>query len=542
MVEKRVLVSVVVASSIGLLVAASACVGDSNPITDGGGTDTSTCAKVCNDTCVSGNDPATGCGGTDCAACPTLVHQASVCTAGACAAGACAPGYLDCDPKVPGCETQEDINNCGKCGNVCGNTNTTGMTCGAPTAGDAGAGDASSDAASGGDGGTTGTVACQFACNGAYAHCSTNDSTGCETNISTDQNNCGACGHSCLGGQCVAGQCQAAIVTGSLTTESGFFVINGLVVNNGTIYGTDWYDHLGGTIFSVASNATAATPTWIVPDPGANGVATTVIATNNNKLVYSVYRTSDKAAGIWTVDFDGKNDTNVIAGGTDQQTCGATIPGTDVASIAFDTSYIYWTHDRTAGSPCQGIYRADPNGQNVALHQSSTYLRSLLSDGSGTIYMVSHDGTYPNYYGIAVLATTGATIDNAPVVIAQQGHPHAVQFDAQYVYWDDLSNSHFYRTTKVPSTIEDITPTTGMQTLGGSPFLVDATSIYFWSPYPGAGEKLYRMPKDGSAPPKAIFTMPGANDFPTGFTQDTTALYWANYPNSDKAVLFRLAK
>ena len=508
-----------------------ACVGD-NPVStpDGGGPDGG-CARTCSGVCSPDtNDPATGCGAASCQACPTFPNQAAACAAGTCGAGACASGHLDCDPKAPGCETAVDVNNCGKCGGKCGGTNASAVSCGSAPASDAGA---------------STTPACQFTCNGSYAHCSGDDSMGCETNIANDQNNCGTCGHSCLGGLCVAGKCQASIVASKASNDWGN--VYEIALNGTSVYGINWYGKPPGTpsagsVFSVPSNATNGAATWLVKDATSGaygGIAARFLATNGNKLVYSVYRPTDQAAGLWTVNFDGTANTNVVAGGTGNPVpCGATLAGTYVAGLAFDPTYMYWVHDRDAGSPCPGIFRADPNGANAALHLPNTYLRSPVSDGSGTIYMVSYTNDYnAGFPGIAVLATTGAAIDGAPVVVAQAGSPNVVRFDAQYVYWTDTSNSHFYRNTKVPSTIEDVTPKTGMPVVGTGTFLVDTKNIYFFAGTPT--QSLYVMPKDGSKPPVIVFTFPNSGDFALGTFQDDKALYFTNYPTT---AIFRLAK
>jgi len=42
-----------------------------------------------------------------------------------------------------------------------------------------------------------------------------NDTGACTADIATDANNCGRCGHSCLGGTCSQGRCQAQVLVGS---------------------------------------------------------------------------------------------------------------------------------------------------------------------------------------------------------------------------------------------------------------------------------------------------------------------------------------
>jgi hypothetical protein len=57
---------------------------------------------------------------------------------------------------------------------------------------------------------TCGGGVCNGTCNAGFADCNANKQVdGCETNLNTNVNNCGACGHVCAGGQsCVAGACQ----------------------------------------------------------------------------------------------------------------------------------------------------------------------------------------------------------------------------------------------------------------------------------------------------------------------------------------------
>jgi hypothetical protein len=125
-----------------------------------------------------------------CGACNNVCVGANatmVCVNGTCRIGVCDPGFDDCDGTVGnGCETnlRSDVNHCGACDHACTGANAT-MACQA---------------------GTCMIVACDF----GFANCDGNAANGCETNIRTDDRNCGGCGLVCGQGQtCVAGVCQS---------------------------------------------------------------------------------------------------------------------------------------------------------------------------------------------------------------------------------------------------------------------------------------------------------------------------------------------
>lgn len=170
------------------------------------------CGKECNATnataaCMNGTcmltcaqgfldcdlDPSTGCESNpaidpkNCGACGspcTNAHGATSCVDGTCSPS-CDPGFADCDsnPKN-GCEksTSSDVANCGGCGITCMNANGT-TSC------------------SGG--------VCVPMCTGSFKSCDNNPTNGCETDTSSDSQNCGQCGTTCAAPTtCLAGTCS----------------------------------------------------------------------------------------------------------------------------------------------------------------------------------------------------------------------------------------------------------------------------------------------------------------------------------------------
>jgi hypothetical protein len=116
-------------------------------------------------------------------------------------AGTCIPGCNATHPCATGkdccagscVDTKKDTKNCGTCGN----------TCSAPANASAGCND-----------GTCGIGTC----NSGYGDCNTSASDGCEVNLSSNKDNCGACGMACMlsnaTAACVGGSCGIATCNG----------------------------------------------------------------------------------------------------------------------------------------------------------------------------------------------------------------------------------------------------------------------------------------------------------------------------------------
>ncbi len=173
---------------------------------------------------------------TSCGTCTNVCNLANAtadCSAGSCTVASCTAGYGNCDGIASnGCETALDTNsNCGVCGTTCGaGTFCSGSTCvsscssGTTYCTAYGAcfnlatdpshcGSCSNTCPSYPDSTSTCTAGtCGFTCLSGYGNCDGVASNGCETNLETNVNDCGACGNVCSLANatpvCSAGTCQ----------------------------------------------------------------------------------------------------------------------------------------------------------------------------------------------------------------------------------------------------------------------------------------------------------------------------------------------
>lgn len=137
-----------------------------------------------------GTGGAGGSGGLNCAPdgspC-SLPNAQGACLGGICFIASCEPAFADCDEnQATGCEADlmRDPMNCNSCGFVCSAPHATTLGC---------------------DLGQCTVVTCDA----NFGNCDNMPSNGCESDLSTDPNNCTGCGRSCpTGTLCGSGTCQ----------------------------------------------------------------------------------------------------------------------------------------------------------------------------------------------------------------------------------------------------------------------------------------------------------------------------------------------
>lgn len=139
--------------------------------------------KECGDRCVTLLEPAFGCGAGACTPCAIPNAKAACNAAGGCEMSACLPGFADCNANpVDGCETSLAApTSCGGCGKVCPARPNAAPACSG--------------------------ISCGLACNPGFTDCNGDELDGCEVDVTSDPENCGACGNRCRRGRCAGGAC-----------------------------------------------------------------------------------------------------------------------------------------------------------------------------------------------------------------------------------------------------------------------------------------------------------------------------------------------
>jgi hypothetical protein len=402
---------------------------------------------ACGDKCVQLQlDP------NNCGSCDHLCSITQVCANGTCQAN-CPVGYTLCNGSCT--NMQSDTQNCGKCGSVCGGANAA-PTCNAGT--------------------------CTLTCTSTFSDCNKSPTDGCEVDLSSDDKNCGACGHDCLGGACAGSVCQPfALATGESYPWA-------LAIDGSNVYWTT----LGGAIRTVAK--TGGTPTSLATGQGyPYGIAV------------------DGANAYWANTTSGVVESCAKGGCSSTPTALATNQGY-VYGIATDGKNVYWAQ-----------YQQNGELRKCAVGGCSDTPTTLVSATYG--YQVATDGTdvFFTQNGAKKCSVNGCSSATTLGSVGWGG----ITVDGTNAYW--MGNNDVLECAKGGCG--------GSPTVLGSGYAsgvaVDSTDVY-WT---GAGTgTVSRCAITGCSSPTVLTS---GQAYPEGIAVDATYVYFANYTSG---IIARLAK
>ncbi|MBI5534498.1 MAG: hypothetical protein HY898_17365 [Deltaproteobacteria bacterium] len=240
------------------------------------------------------------------------------------------------------------------------------------------------------------------ACGSGKIDCDGNEGNGCETDSTTDKNNCGACGHSCQGGDCKSSTCQPLVLASNQKIPWGigvdattlFWSNQAASVGQGEI---NSIPIAGGTVKSLAQSLST---------PGDLALDTT-----------SVYWTNYSGAGeVKKVGKDGTGLANITS-------------GSGPWGLVLDTDTVYWTNS-------DGSIRKAPKagGSSNTIVSGEQDPRGIALDGSTVIWTASVGGT--------ISSASKADGSNRTDVATGQAFPIAIVVTSQAIYWVNTGSSY----------------------------------------------------------------------------------------------------
>jgi hypothetical protein len=312
--------------------------------------------------------------------------------------------------------------------------------------------------------------------------------------LMSDPDNCGTCGHSCLGGACSGGTCQA------MTLVSGLTDVYRMVVDADNVYWTE-------------PNAERVS---MCPLAGC-GTSPTVLATGQ----YDCRGIAIDATTVYWTDYGGGATDDVMScaiGGCGNTPVPVATNQVGPLDVALQGTNIFWTDYNSSSVQGCALGSCATPVTYVSSEQSAT---GIAADADN-VYWSDNTGT-GSIKSCPILAGCGS----GPTTICDElVHPFRLATDASYVYWTD--DTRVMRGSKDGSSVDTLIDNGDNLGAGASDIVVDATNVYWQA--------------DGALVWCAVS---GCNDTPTtlvptgvnAIAVDDHAWYW-----SDGTSITKLAK
>ena len=343
-----------------------------------------------------------------------------------------------------------------------------------------------------------------ISCTAPMGNCDNDPGNGCETDLTSNGQHCGACEHDCFGGTCTNGQCEPVMIAENLDSpwlvvadrDGVYWAAAGKAIGfEGVIYMSD----LDG------SNAVQLATGQHWPFMG--------LAVDEHHVYWTNYgKVTDRDGTVMRVAKVGGT-AEVVAGGL-----------SGPKAVAVDATHVYWTNNDGT------VTRAVKDGSSpleVLAQQASGKPLGIVVDGTNVYW----DSTAGEIFSVPLAGGTTQTLTT------NQGAPRFMTADLNHVYWvsqsGDVTDAGGFpvisRIGKSGGSAEIVALSSDT---GGYDIDMDTTHVY-WTNF-STGEVLRVSLQDSG-----IETLADGQGWPRGIALDDTSVYWAA---QDDGRIMRLAK
>jgi sugar lactone lactonase YvrE len=322
-------------------------------------------------------------------------------------------------------------------------------------------------------------------CSPTLVDCDGNEGNGCETDLTSDATNCGACGHSCLGGDCNDGKCLPFVLASGQLTPSNVFL------DETHLYWTNQVQ--GGAVMRVP--LLGGVPQVVAQSARIPGG----IATDATSVYWSEF---SSGGSVWRLDRTDVGDASKAIELVSGQ-------GTSL-SVTVDGTRVYWTTPGTVRTMLK------TGGGYIQLATDQQTPGGLLA-GLGHVF-------WTNYSGGTVVTVGLANPNEIQVLASDQGAPAGLTADLTNLYWVNNMGTPDGGTPSVVKVARsgNMTPEVLADGQAGPIGVAQLGNYVYWTN--NVGGTVMRVLKTGGTPEQ----LASEQQAPSGIAVDAAVVYWAN--------------